>query len=399
MVNTGTWVKAWVLFAALSNIPGGAQAVAATSPGPLTVSVDGDYVVLRPPLSFERAELRMTGPLSAAKRAWIEYEAPAGDEVVIALGHRLAEGSEGRLRDGIYKWELRLRVADRESSRDPVYSGRLTISQGTVAVPPSEDSEDTSQALGPEPRVGVENHFTTDLGTSQDFCTACSAAFEPGSSLFGGETVMIIDGSPGINFLKSESTADLADGGWELGVDLAQFYLADMNADASSATRPLVIEDGSLDNLLYLDSTDRVGIATSAPQHRLDVNGDARVTGMLTVEGGFAAASSRAIKDGFKPVDGAELLSTLAALPMTTWSYRKDASSIRHLGPVAEDFRAAFGLGRDDRHVDLIDAAGVALAAIQELNRVVRTRDAQIAALNARLGAIEALLRAEHGVR
>jgi hypothetical protein len=42
---------------------------------------------------------------------------------------------------------------------------------------------------------------------------------------------------------------------------------------------------------------------------------------------------------------------------------------VRHLGPVAQDFRAAFGLGRNDTTITTVDADGVALAAIQGLNQ------------------------------
>jgi beta-xylosidase len=48
---------------------------------------------------------------------------------------------------------------------------------------------------------------------------------------------------------------------------------------------------------------------------------------------------------------------------------------VRHLGPVAQDFHAAFGLGSDDRHIATVDADGVALAAIQGLNRKVEAEN------------------------
>jgi len=40
------------------------------------------------------------------------------------------------------------------------------------------------------------------------------------------------------------------------------------------------------------------------------------------------------------------------------------------VGPTAQDFRAAFGLGEDDRHISTVDSEGVALAAIQALYRL-----------------------------
>jgi hypothetical protein len=54
-------------------------------------------------------------------------------------------------------------------------------------------------------------------------------------------------------------------------------------------------------------------------------------------------------------------------MPVSTWSYRSDDPSVRHLGPMAQDFHAAFGLGSTDRAYDPIDAHGVELAAIKAL--------------------------------
>ncbi len=49
------------------------------------------------------------------------------------------------------------------------------------------------------------------------------------------------------------------------------------------------------------------------------------------------------------------------------------------MGPMAQDFHAAFGLGVSDKLIDTIDPDGVALAAIQGLHALVREKDAEIA--------------------
>jgi hypothetical protein len=56
---------------------------------------------------------------------------------------------------------------------------------------------------------------------------------------------------------------------------------------------------------------------------------------------------------------------------------------------MAQDFHAAFSVGEDERHISTVDADVVALAAIQALYRLVKERDAQIAALEARVAALE----------
>jgi hypothetical protein len=83
------------------------------------------------------------------------------------------------------------------------------------------------------------------------------------------------------------------------------------------------------------------------------------------------------------PVDGYEVLEKLAALPISTWNYKTDAPSVRHLGPMAQDFAAAFGLGDDDRKINMVDANGVVMVAIQALYRRLRDLEAQVAALEA----------------
>ena len=70
-------------------------------------------------------------------------------------------------------------------------------------------------------------------------------------------------------------------------------------------------------------------------------------------------------------VDGREVLDKLAGLPIGTWSYQWDGPAVRHLGPMSQDFMAAFGLGDDERRINLLDANGVTMVAIQALYRRV----------------------------
>jgi len=51
------------------------------------------------------------------------------------------------------------------------------------------------------------------------------------------------------------------------------------------------------------------------------------------------------------------------------------------MGPMAQDFWAAIGLGDSDKSITTVDADGVALAAIQGLHQVVQERDQRIAPL------------------
>jgi hypothetical protein len=111
----------------------------------------------------------------------------------------------------------------------------------------------------------------------------------------------------------------------------------------------------------------RVGIGQSAPSAPLDVNGEARATV-------FTPTSDRDAKHDFKPVDPKEVLARVTSLPITRWTF-KSIPGAEHIGPVAQDFHAAFGLGSDDRHIATVDADGIALAAIQGLNRKVEAEN------------------------
>ena len=95
----------------------------------------------------------------------------------------------------------------------------------------------------------------------------------------------------------------------------------------------------------------------------------------------WSSLSDRELKENFAPVDGQEVLARLTELPITTWNYKAQDPTIRHMGPVAQDFYAAFGLGEDERHISTVDADGVALAAIQGLYQLSQEQNARISRL------------------
>ncbi len=112
----------------------------------------------------------------------------------------------------------------------------------------------------------------------------------------------------------------------------------------------------------------------------------------LSVGGVWTNNSDRAQKRDFSPINSQnaqDILRKVVALPLSTWSYLAEDATIRHIGPMAQDFWKAFGLGYDDKTMTDIDARGVTLAAIQGLNQIVKDRDGEIAKLKSRLAAIE----------
>ncbi len=98
--------------------------------------------------------------------------------------------------------------------------------------------------------------------------------------------------------------------------------------------------------------------------------------------------SDRNVKQEFAPVDAQDILARLVAVPVTSWAYNSDAST-RHIGPMAQDFMAAFGVGDSDKHIHMVDANGVAMAAIQALYTLIQERDAQIDGLRRELDSLK----------
>ena len=117
----------------------------------------------------------------------------------------------------------------------------------------------------------------------------------------------------------------------------------------------------------------------------------------LSDAGAWTNASDVALKEDFQPVDAEAVLERLVAMPMNYWRYKADENGVRRLGPTAQDFTSAFGLGADSKAIATVDADGVALSAIQGLNAKLEAklaeRDAEIADLRRTLRDLAAEIR------
>ena len=100
----------------------------------------------------------------------------------------------------------------------------------------------------------------------------------------------------------------------------------------------------------------------------------------LNVNGTFVSSSDREVKQAFRSVDVKDVLKRVVSLPISSWVYKND-STTRHIGPVAQDFKRLFDVGSNDKTISMVDADGVALAAIKGLHMIVKERDAKIVAL------------------
>lgn len=134
--------------------------------------------------------------------------------------------------------------------------------------------------------------------------------------------------------------------------------------------------------ILYTNATNTVGVS-------LNPGGSA-----------WNVVSDRNRKHDFMAVDGEDVLARIRTLPVTTWRYTTEEGA-RHMGPMAQDWHAAFGFNADDKTINMGDMDGVNLAGVQALERrttelraQVAERDARIQSLEARVARLEALLQA-----
>jgi len=115
----------------------------------------------------------------------------------------------------------------------------------------------------------------------------------------------------------------------------------------------------------------------------------------LSLSGVWQNASDQNRKTDFVETEPREVLEKLVALPVRQWRYTNEPSGVKHIGPTAQEFKAAFGLGHDERSIGTVDADGVALAAIQGLNQKVEDRSQKSEARIEKLEAENAALKAE----
>ncbi|MEQ9666847.1 tail fiber domain-containing protein [Coleofasciculus sp. G2-EDA-02] len=120
--------------------------------------------------------------------------------------------------------------------------------------------------------------------------------------------------------------------------------------------------------------------------------GPQKILGLYATQDSFrirGTRSDRNLKTNFATVDVQDILTKVATLPIETWNYKDQNPTIRHIGPMAQDFAAAFAVGEDNRLIHPVDANGVALAAIQALYQQIQDKDTQISTMGAELDTLK----------
>ena len=106
---------------------------------------------------------------------------------------------------------------------------------------------------------------------------------------------------------------------------------------------------------------------------------------LVSGAGAWSTLSDRSSKENIEVVDPGEVLKKVSKLPISIWNWKAQEPSIRHMGPMAQDMHAAFGLGEDERRISTVDSDGIALAAIQGLYEENQQIEARIAEMEARI--------------
>ncbi len=89
---------------------------------------------------------------------------------------------------------------------------------------------------------------------------------------------------------------------------------------------------------------------------------------LLPGAGAWSILSDRNKKTNIDTLDASTYLERLDHVPVYSWSYNSQDSSITHIGPMAQDFYAAFNLGTDSTTINSGDFDGVNLLLIKALD-------------------------------
>ncbi len=259
--------------------------------------------------------------------------------------------------------------------------------------------------------IGVANYASGTNSTAIGFSTH---AIGDSATAMGRETGAIGVNSTAMGYLTGAGGDNSTAMGMRTVANgitaTAMGYYTYANGDYSTAmgyyaqanqTGTFIWADQSSTNIFASTSTNQflirarggVGINTNNPNGAaLSVNGAIVASGTVTANG-VLLTSDRNAKENFTAVDPRSMLAKVAALPITEWNYKNNDAGIHHVGPMAQDFQAAFQLSADDQHISVVDEGGVALAAIQGLNQKVEEKDAEIKELKQSVAELKALLQ------
>lgn len=245
--------------------------------------------------------------------------------------------------------------------------------------------------------VGLSNsaggNFSSVLGGSGNNASGGSAVVCGGSvnsASFGGAFVGggQSNTASGVNAVVSGGNGNIASGG-HATVPGGASNNASGNYSLAGGLRAKAVHQGAF---VWADATGSNLSSDLVNQYKVRASGGTYIysnseasVGVRLSSGSsqWQSISDRNAKRNIRPVDGEEILQQLQQLPVSRWSYKDQDENIEHIGPMAQDFYALFGIGEDDRHISMLDPAGVALVGVKELLGRIEELESRIAELEA----------------
>jgi hypothetical protein len=232
---------------------------------------------------------------------------------------------------------------------------------------------------------GVSNNagasYSTVAGGNFSSATGPSSTIGGGNTNRAGGAFSTIAG--GNNNTASGSYSAI--GGGRDNIAQGDYSVAAGRRAHASTTGSFIFADSqnfdfgpSVSNFFGVRATGGVGLTIAIDP---TTGGVTQFCNLLPPIASWSCTSDRDAKENFVAADGKDILQRLVAMPLFSWNFKGADPTIRSLGPTAQDFYAAFSLGKNDKTIANVNLEGVALAAIQGLNAKVDEQQREIADL------------------
>jgi trimeric autotransporter adhesin len=256
------------------------------------------------------------------------------------------------------------------------YPGKASFRAGEVLGSEWDDANVGFYSVALGFQTMASGVFSTALGVRTTANASASTALGNFTTASGGA-------STALGFGTTASSANALAGGRHSvasgGSALAFGVESRAVGDTSVALGTRAVADSG--SFVFADGASTSGFGSGVNQFFVRASGGVAffsnptsTTGVRLAAGGsqWLTISDVRTKHHFRELDGDDVLARIGRMPVTEWSYLAQDDAIRHIGPTAQDFHAAFGLGEDPLRIGTLDADGVALAGVKALE--ARTR-------------------------